>query len=242
MFVIHTTTFEVYSRTWTVHEVDEGVAASITMEGLFDINAWTETDFDAALAVDTSESKCRPEDRTMLEEQISRRGGFARLDQVIVDFRVRMKKSLVMLLSRYVYEVTNPTIYDTVSLFVVREWCYRFSYDHYAAQIGFGSESDEGFYWRHTQTWVDIMRQVQKEMGATELEVLPTWVCQKWVSSDCVVADGRNQRARPCSLGGLAGSKSYSTQTQMGAIVARGGWDGKQPPQDLFKSLVLVAR
>merc|ERR1712166_322959 len=65
MWVIHVTNFEVYSRTWTVHEVDEAKIAKITVQGVFDLYRWTEEKFDEAREIDTESSGCRPEDRKM---------------------------------------------------------------------------------------------------------------------------------------------------------------------------------
>lgn len=108
MHVIHTTTFEVYSRMWIVHEVDEGIEANVDMQGQFDMYRWTAHRFDAAMAVCTKESKCQPQDRVMLERLIVSRGGFARLDDQIKTFRLKMRSELVKLLTPAV--VAKPVI------------------------------------------------------------------------------------------------------------------------------------
>lgn len=90
MYVLHTTLFEVYSRLWTVHEVDEGTEAAVPINGLFDIYRWTEDKFLATIDVHTREGQCRAEDKPMLTGLIEDRGGFERLDQKVAGFRQEM--------------------------------------------------------------------------------------------------------------------------------------------------------
>merc|ERR1712232_201725 len=94
MFVLHTTIFEVYSRLWTVHEVDEATHENIPIQGLFDVYRWSVSQFHDALAIQTEKSECRQEDRGMLEDQIMRRGGFEVLDSAIANFRKEMLEQL----------------------------------------------------------------------------------------------------------------------------------------------------
>merc|ERR1712166_552119 len=95
MWVIHVTNFEVYSRTWTVHEVDEAKIAKITVQGVFDLYRWTKEKFDEAREIDTESSGCRPEDRKMLVAAIEKHGGFGKLDKKIREFRSEMRELLV---------------------------------------------------------------------------------------------------------------------------------------------------
>ena len=108
MFVIHTTVFEVYSRMWTVHEVDEGTESRTRMRGLFDMYRWTRERFNSSLAIDTSKSECLSQDKSMLEALIAARGGFARLDQTIIRFREQMRIELEELLKmKHKFESTR---------------------------------------------------------------------------------------------------------------------------------------
>jgi hypothetical protein len=100
MYVLHTTSFEVYSRMWTVHEVDEATHAGISMHGLFDLYRWSMEKFDIMSGVDTQDASCRPEDKAMLEAQIMARGGFQRLDSCIAAFRSLMRQELQEALQR----------------------------------------------------------------------------------------------------------------------------------------------
>ena len=91
MFIIHTSTTEVYTRLWCVHEVDEAEHAGVKMHGLFDTASWTAAAFRKAEKQDTATSTCsNPEDQAKITETIKGRGGFDRLDQVIADFRGKM--------------------------------------------------------------------------------------------------------------------------------------------------------
>lgn len=94
IFVVHTTNYEVYSRMWTVHELDEGLEGSIQMRGLFDIYRWSLEKFDGSIEISTENSECRAEDRVMLEKLIVSRGGFARLDDRVKEFRTSMRNQL----------------------------------------------------------------------------------------------------------------------------------------------------
>merc|ERR1712078_531430 len=53
MFVVHTTTCEVYTRLWTVHEVDEAMHEGVEITGLFDIAMWTPEKFTQTIQVKT---------------------------------------------------------------------------------------------------------------------------------------------------------------------------------------------
>eukprot|EP00930_Biecheleria_cincta_P101976 TRINITY_DN93628_c0_g1_i1.p1 TRINITY_DN93628_c0_g1~~TRINITY_DN93628_c0_g1_i1.p1 ORF type:complete len:382 (-),score=39.49 TRINITY_DN93628_c0_g1_i1:59-1204(-) len=94
MFVIHTTIYEVYARMWTVHEIDEATECKVLAQGLFDFYRWDKDKFNAAKAIKTDASDCRPDDREMLVKLIDGRGGFQRLDGVIAKFRQLMLDKL----------------------------------------------------------------------------------------------------------------------------------------------------
>jgi len=99
MWVIHTTTSEVYERLWVAHEADEGLHAEIQIRGLFDMYRWTVDKFESAIAVRTKRGKVGVEnDRNYIHGLIQQRGGYARLDEVIVKFRKSMKIALEELL------------------------------------------------------------------------------------------------------------------------------------------------
>jgi len=128
MRVLHTSLFEVYSRLWTVHEVDEGILAGITMTGLFDLRRFlsdvdiygSELEYHDAgvlcwkppadstkkkdFQVDTCKASCRAEDLEMLQQLIIHRGGFERLDGVIAKFRENMMQQALRS-----YDVVNTT-------------------------------------------------------------------------------------------------------------------------------------
>jgi len=92
MVVLHTTTCEVYSRLWTVHEVDEGVFRGICMRGLCDFGKFTAEEISSSMMINTREAHCREEDRPMLVAKINDRGGFDHLDSVVRGFRAKMKQ------------------------------------------------------------------------------------------------------------------------------------------------------
>jgi len=101
MQLLHTTLFDLYKRTWTVHEVDEAMHANIHMEPLFDTSTrddsfemrWEEGAIHALMeGVNTAESECRPEDKAMLFALIEERGGFQRLDEQIMRARHEMSE------------------------------------------------------------------------------------------------------------------------------------------------------
>ena len=95
MYIVHTTTTEVYTRLWCVHEVDEADAAKVDMRGLFDTKSWTVGAFRKASRQETATSTCsNPEDSAKLTQTITGRGGFDRLDDVIADFRGKMLRDL----------------------------------------------------------------------------------------------------------------------------------------------------
>ena len=95
MKVLHTTTFEVYKRLWTVHEVDESVAKNIAISGLFDLYRWNLNKFLSVQGIVTEESECGDlKDIEFLTTLINKRGGFEALDKVIASFRGRMSIEL----------------------------------------------------------------------------------------------------------------------------------------------------
>jgi len=89
---LHTTTFEVYSRLWTVHEVDEGLRQGIRMKGLCDFGKFTAKETSSSMMINTCQAQCQDEDRSMLVKKVKDCGGFDRLDTVIRGFRAKMKQ------------------------------------------------------------------------------------------------------------------------------------------------------
>lgn len=89
--VIHTTLYEVYRRLWTVHELDEADVAELTVRGLADLDKYQERQFSEGL-IDTREGECREEDRQLLTEQITSRGGFERLNTKVAKFRSKLRR------------------------------------------------------------------------------------------------------------------------------------------------------
>ena len=99
ILVLHTTVYEVYKRLWVTHEADVGQQCNVQMRGLFDMYRWTASRFEASATVKTREGKCGVEqDRAYIDGLIQDRGGYERLDRVIVDFRARMLHDLKALL------------------------------------------------------------------------------------------------------------------------------------------------
>eukprot|EP00546_Thalassionema_frauenfeldii_P014555 CAMPEP_0178927488 /NCGR_PEP_ID=MMETSP0786-20121207/19222_1 /TAXON_ID=186022 /ORGANISM="Thalassionema frauenfeldii, Strain CCMP 1798" /LENGTH=744 /DNA_ID=CAMNT_0020602939 /DNA_START=364 /DNA_END=2598 /DNA_ORIENTATION=+ len=95
MYVVHTTTYEVYKRLWCVHEVDECLIAGVAMHGVFDTKQWTEKAFQQQIkAANTKEAECQEVDREMLQNKIIQRGGFERLDGEVTRFRKRAVRDL----------------------------------------------------------------------------------------------------------------------------------------------------
>jgi len=92
MRVLHTSRYEVYTRLWTAHEVDEASSESIEIRGLCDFDVFQVGSLQEALQINTSQATCRDEDRPMLVEKITSRGGFPRLDEKIAQFRKDMLK------------------------------------------------------------------------------------------------------------------------------------------------------
>jgi hypothetical protein len=100
MWVVHTTMQEVYTRMWTVHEVDEAIIAQCPIQGAFDFYVFKPNDLLTSSVVRCEEAECLPEDKAMLTELINSRGGFERLDAVITKFRRTMKTSFETFLSQ----------------------------------------------------------------------------------------------------------------------------------------------
>jgi hypothetical protein len=96
MFVIHTTLSEVYDRLWVVHEADTAEAASISVNGIFDVNCWEQPRWCSRKnSIRTQEGKCGVEaDREFIDKLVRARGGYARLDAFISKFRKRMDDAL----------------------------------------------------------------------------------------------------------------------------------------------------
>jgi len=101
IFVLHTSMYEVYERLWVAHEADVGQACNVQMRGLFDMYRWTIRRFEQATPVKTSEGKCgNTRDRAYIDGLVQERGGYERLDRVIVDFRAVMLRDLKALLDK----------------------------------------------------------------------------------------------------------------------------------------------
>lgn len=92
MHVIHTTAFELYSRLWCVHEVDECALANIKIFADFDLSR----NSDKLLTdINTRNAECGPKDKKMLVDQIEANGGFDRLNKKIRRARQQASKDLV---------------------------------------------------------------------------------------------------------------------------------------------------
>jgi len=171
MFVVHTTLFEVYSRMWTVHEVDEGSLASTPMRGLFDIFRWTSSLFAEALAIETRNSECRPEDKHFLEEQIMARGGFERLDETICRFRADMSRDLEAALKEDARHDNNCTYDGGMDIQRVQGWTKTKGF------LGDGCtyecSGEDSVTWEGEGKWSDAMRSVAEELGLTPEEAYP---------------------------------------------------------------------
>jgi len=166
MFVIHTTTFEVYSRMWTVHEVDEGSHANITMVGLFDKYRWTMSRFDAAIAIHTKEGECRPEDLDLLDELIVGRGGYERLDDLIANFRSKMRADLAKAIEPREdghQEVSSGAVNSDGKFDWTKstDWC------------GMTGVSSSILVWHYTYTWETSMKGVCGALGSPLVRTLP---------------------------------------------------------------------
>lgn len=122
--VLHTTIKEVYTRMWTVHEVDEGTTAGVPISGLFDVYQWTlELLKDAQTDIKTETSECLEIDKKMLTDKIKAQGGFQRLDEVITKFRDRMSSALEKQLKKEPSAFDETTGENETHLFQ-QDWWY----------------------------------------------------------------------------------------------------------------------
>lgn len=91
MFVIHTTTSEVYERLWCVHEVGDCLTAEIDIFGAFDLASW---DADLIRSINTRNADCQAKDKLILTDLINARGGFDRHDHIIKNVRRQSMQDL----------------------------------------------------------------------------------------------------------------------------------------------------
>jgi len=161
MFVLHTTTFEVYSRMWTVHEVDEAVLEEIDIRGLFDMYRWGHEKFNAALSIDTSNSQCRPEDKLFLSELIASRGGFSRLDKKITTFRKQMEKEMDEFLKR-----TMEKDDDEPHGKEEREHYFKGDWWKGCLQVDRDDDGSERIEWKYHKSWKQAMARVGASLTA----------------------------------------------------------------------------
>jgi len=154
MYVLHTTTLEVYSRMWTVHEVDEGKSAEIQISGLFDVYQWTLEKLRAQKDIKTKESECQPEDQKMLTEKIeARKGGFDRLDHVIAEFRKRMGADLEKQLKKQPVAVDETRHENEFHLFQ-QDWWYCEHPNNWTR-----------IEWAFHKPWASAMQRMAAEFG-----------------------------------------------------------------------------
>merc|ERR1740123_940121 len=97
MLVVHTSTAELYSRLWCVHEIDESLEAGVLPISAYSMGALQKlkdcedsgTLLAKALEVDTSRAECwSQDDAKVITSKIMAAGGFEKLNKVILEFRM----------------------------------------------------------------------------------------------------------------------------------------------------------
>lgn len=169
MFVVHTTTSEVYDRLWVAHEADVGIHANLPIKGLFDIYRWTSEKFELASAINTKMGKVGEErDRLYIEKLIKERGGYERLDQTITAFRQTMMLELKAILNKEPPPPGPVESEDSVIEFdlgsfrrgdaeVTFSWTTTPREQHYTAEIE----------WDFLEQWAEIQMRVYSEFFST---------------------------------------------------------------------------
>lgn len=164
MFIIHTSVFEVYSRMWTVHEVDEAMLAEIRINGLFDLYRWEATSLQALLAIDTEKSECRPENRLLLSDLIIHRGGFSRLNNRIVDVRKTMVGQLEEFLNKFKKIDEENRGYEE------RDHDFRGDWWKGEVQVDRDAPIDLCIEWKFHKAWKEAMRRVVSDLNIAGAE------------------------------------------------------------------------
>jgi len=96
MFVVHTSTADLYTRLWCVHEIDEALRIPIPVRAAAS-DEWMRDPAGGSLETfnfNTERAECGfPEDDEMIRKCIHEHGGFAALDKVIRRFRLEIFKT-----------------------------------------------------------------------------------------------------------------------------------------------------
>ena len=99
MFVIHTSTFELYERLWCVHEVDEclknkDLNKNVELFGACDTTKYSVDEMTKAANIKTKDGECSDVDKVTLTARIEANGSFDELDKVIKKVRTQLAKDL----------------------------------------------------------------------------------------------------------------------------------------------------
>lgn len=122
MFVVHTSTAEVYDRLWCVHEIDEALYQGKTVRPCFSYKyilsmmCSLQSGNDCWWTVDTQKaSVTREDDRKMICQAVEQKGGFARLDQVISQWRNGMVQRIRDLIEGSILsDLSNSELVDVI--------------------------------------------------------------------------------------------------------------------------------
>eukprot|EP01038_Epipyxis_sp_PR26KG_P015854 gene15854-21483_t len=157
MWVMHTRGYEVYSRMWTVHEVDEAIIANIPIQGAFDFYVYRPSK--EHLQMNTMKAECRDVDRQMLTELVESRGGFQRLDVVISKFRHEMLSSFNAFLERNKHDETPDYAKSNMgrSLDTQFDWTMGYMADNAWDGCSLAYESWWA-QWAYEDLWYHMMR------------------------------------------------------------------------------------
>jgi len=160
MKVLHTTTFEVYKRLWTVHEVDESKAEHIDISGLFDLYRWNLDKFLSVQRIETEKGECAEKDKEKLTGLIDGRGGFGRLDEVIATFRGRMSIELEKSLKEKLLGNDRNDNNDA------QQW-HRFENNWWEGVDHGGTNGTQSWRveWEFHIPWTSAMQRVDKQLG-----------------------------------------------------------------------------
>jgi len=91
MIAVHTSTKEIYSRLWCVHEIDQALQMGVTVEGVSS-QLHAITPHTSALEIDCRSADCYDDDdRARITALIEENGGFFRLNKAITRFRSAME-------------------------------------------------------------------------------------------------------------------------------------------------------
>lgn len=218
MFVLHTTLSEVYERLWVAHEADVGVDQKLQMRGLFDMYRWEVETFKKGAEVKTTNGMCSVEkDRMFIHELIMKRGGYARLDEVIKNFRLQMLEQLKQLLERTSDKGQSHGWRSLSDSDVMLDW-YKYSTMEQCCNACDRTDSSDCVRWRFTGAWHAALKRLIAEYSAAEsFQHLTDFGSYEYCCQDAP----RPKLSRPdsrCLLAGPLGLQSFPFGNQYACL------------------------